>query len=110
MADKPVTVSGLILTLALAILAVAAYYLKLTPEEMALWSGVLAAGAALLHWWLSRQTTPAAKPVDDDGVPLVRADDGQPSSRAAAAGRYVVKARARGGAPGEGATTPEWNK
>jgi hypothetical protein len=74
MTDKPVTLSGLILTLALAILAAAAYYLKLTPQEMALWSGVLAAAAALLHWWLSRSTTPLNDPKDEDGTPLVRSD------------------------------------
>lgn len=110
--DRPVTVSGLLLTLGLALLAVAAYYLRLTPEEFGLWAAVLTALSAVLHWWLSKRTMPAAKPVDDDGTPLVRADDGQPSARAAAAGRTVVKAYPRTAAGGKYTNVPtvNWNK
>lgn len=106
--DHPVPVSGLLLTLTLAVLAVAAYYWRLTPEEVALWAAVLAALSALLSWWLKQRTTPTAKPTDDDGVPLVRAEDGQPSQRAAAAGRLVLREQPRG-ANGYG-TPPRWNK
>jgi hypothetical protein len=108
--DYPVTVSGLLLTLALAVLAVAAYYLRLTPEEVALWAAVLAALSALLSWWLKNRTTPTAKPVDSDGVPLIRADDFQAPARAEAAGRFVVKTQARGAASGSVPTLPAWNK
>lgn len=106
--DHPVTVSGLLLTLALAVLAVAAYYLRLTPDEVALWAAVLAALSALLSWWLNQSTTPAAKPVDEDGTPLTRADDGQPSARAAAAGRVVLREQPRGAT--EHGTPPRWNQ
>ena len=68
--NNPVTVSGLILTLALAVLALAAYYLQMTPEEVALWGTVLTALSAVLHWWLNRATTPLANPKDATGMPL----------------------------------------
>ena len=58
--------------------------------------------------WARNRTTPLAKPVDSDLMPLVRADDSQPTAAAAKAGRFIVNATpgvARGAE-----SQPVWNK
>ncbi len=67
-------------------------WVVMTPIQVAAWEAMFTAVAvAIGAWWATRRTTPKAKPIDDDGTPLIRADNHAPTKRAEEAGRYVVR-------------------
>lgn len=84
--DNPLTFSAVVKGIVLAGLAVAAYYLQLTAEEVALWTAVVLALCLGLDWWVARRTTALSKPADKTGMPL-SGPDGEPTQAQARAGR-----------------------
>jgi hypothetical protein len=77
MNTQPIWTSATIVAIVTAIVALlVAFGIELTNEQTAAivgLTGVLAPLAAAL--WSNPRTTPLVKPEDEDGTPLVRADD-----------------------------------
>jgi hypothetical protein len=97
MQDQPVlSQAGIVAAVSAVLLALVSLgILNLTDAQM---QAIVAAVGAMLvvvapivgGLWARNRTTPLAKPVDDDGMPLVRADDREPPAQAMAAGRTVI--------------------
>lgn len=88
--DNPLTFSAVVKGVALAVLALAAYYMAMTPEEMALWTGLVLALCLLLDWWVARRTTVLSRPEDKTGMPL-SGPNGEPTQAQARSGKVSGK-------------------
>jgi hypothetical protein len=100
---EPVAIGGSVIALlnaAIVVVVVMGWY-PLTPEQIAGWNALIVALVAVATYVVRTLTTPLAKPEDGDRMPLVRADNQEPSKLAAAAGRRVVVEGPEGTTVGE---------
>ena len=86
MSANNVTVwTGAIQALLVAALAALAYYLKFTPEEVAIWGGVVAAGIGVLTAWLNTRVVSLTELEGESGQPVTKQEiaEGETVRRAA---------------------------
>lgn len=100
METQPIPIQAAVIMLLNGLLTVANLtFYPMTPAQLAAWETVIIAAVAIGAWWATRLTTAKAKPEDDDGTPLVRADTYEITARAKAAGRSLIVAQGRGDSP-----------
>ena len=78
--EPVITANSIVAFISAAIVLAITFGLSISEEQKAAILGVVVIVAPLVAaWWARRKVTPLAEPKDEDGSPLVRRADGQPT-------------------------------